>query len=256
MRLLLPVTFFAATLMAQSDAALMKAIERSRAGADQKKLYTFTSQDHTLNFRNDGSVRVDHTETYENIFIGELPYLRLIAKNGHPLAGKDLKKETKRYEEAVAKSKAYGREEHANKHTRFVSGEMPFDHVAEGYTHTLLRHETLEGADTLVYECKPKPGSSDTALFTIWVDTTTQTFRRVQGLNPSASAQMEPGYKLTLDYTLIEGDPVLARAQMDFIAKSDGKDIPVKTEQIFFNYKRFRGSTRIVEMKEIPPDPK
>ncbi len=129
--------------------------------ANGKLSLQYTSEDlyHNQNFDKNGKTTLDESAKYENVFIEGLPYRKQVEKNGKPLEGKDAEKEEKRYEKTVAeRKKMTNAEKRGLLHWSFHSS-MPICCLATLFDNKILRHEMLDGRDTLVVYSTPKPNA-------------------------------------------------------------------------------------------------
>ena len=129
--------------------------------ANGKLSLQYTSEDlyHNQNFDKNGKKTIDDSAKYENVFIEGLPYRKLVEKNGKPLEGKDAEKEEKRYEKTVAeRKKMTNAEKRGLLHWSFHTS-MPICCLATLFDNKILRHEMLDGRDTLVVLSTPKPNA-------------------------------------------------------------------------------------------------
>ena len=78
------------------------ALHRMEQADDAKTLYTRFDLEHTVNHNKKGKLTSQYTALYEDTWINDLPYKRLVEWNGKPLTGADLAAEQARYDKAVA----------------------------------------------------------------------------------------------------------------------------------------------------------
>lgn len=98
------------TPLPSADEVMKKAIARAKYERDknQEERFAFTQLSISEKLDKNGKVEEHNEYKHEVVLIEGKPYQRLVEKNGKPLAGDDLKKETekeKKFREAIAKPK-------------------------------------------------------------------------------------------------------------------------------------------------------
>ena len=107
------------------------------------------------------------------------PYVRLIAKNGHPLTGEEARKEDEKYQKAVAARDKETAEQRTRRISKYQEQWRFLREIPDAFDFWLLGHETILGRSNYVIELTPKPGyiarSKNARMFSdiegkLWVD--------------------------------------------------------------------------------------
>ena len=131
-------------------------VQQAEDGQDEKQNYTFLIHAHNLTYRN-GRVTNDSTSDSEQVFIGGLPYIRRLAKDGKPLVGKDLKHENELYEKAVKERGGLTEEDRMKATNMKKTGItfLPRDHFVSDFHQEILGHALVDGHDCILLDLTP-----------------------------------------------------------------------------------------------------
>jgi len=177
-RCLIPVLLGAAAASGQTPAAAPSAAELTRlyvahakSMSEEQRDFTFLFHAHSLKYV-DGRLSRDTTGDYERIYIGGSPYGRLLARDGKPLSGKDLKRETQLYEQAVRAHAGLSpqdpnlqqiRDKEADTKKVFIDFQQTA-HFVSDFRQEILGHETLDGHDCFILDLTPLRADGPVAL--------------------------------------------------------------------------------------------
>lgn len=251
-------------------ALLEKMQAAMRANRKLSLQYTDEQFKHHIGFDEKGKKAQDITLKYEDIFLGGLPYRRLVELNGKPLSGKLAAEEQARYDKAIAERKGMEHKNHTTLHSlqRVMDETTPLYNLTTLFENRAVRTELLEGRASWVIEStpradvRPKEKPKRDAMewkYSIWIDR--------QDIVPAKVVAEK----------LVDGDRVLAgtkwtvirRRHMETIA--DGATRPVWLRDFFHcdshmtllwkrlsasdderwsNYKKFQVDVRLLDYVE------
>lgn len=232
------------------------------AAEDQQKSlqarFTYFDLDHLQNRSENGKLYLDRLAFYEDTYIADLPYKRLIELNGRPLQGAGLAKEQARYDQAVAERKGLDADARAKLlNVRNVDlGIHLADVLTPAYQLTELRQQTLDGHLTHVIQAI---STTPNKTFQFWItdaaNGATPTLLRVTIDIDTDEPTVLHGSHIEKDFQLIDGTPVLRHTLIHSFYPNKGKTITIDTEHTYTRYRRFSATARILpnEDSSTPP---
>ena len=223
--------------------------------------YTYVETEHNQNYI-DGQLEVDHTIVTENIFIHGLPYMRKTAVDGKPLAGKDLKRETALYDQAVKTRTALDEAARADieRHALRSSSRTDLTQLAKNFDLTVPGHEDIDGHDCVILDALPKPANTDPANarhIRIDMDSTSLDVLDIRFEFLADDNGFSKGSVLDTRYTVIDGVPLASHQTWDTTVHFKellGKAIRIHRDITWTNYRRFHATVTIQAYVEAPAD--
>jgi hypothetical protein len=253
----LALLFASPTLCAQTqsevDTLVAETIPHQQQMDLQARAFTRFELIRDRNYDEKGKLFVDNNNTFETVFIADLPYLRWTAKDGKPLSSKDAAKEQKRYDDAVRSRTGLSMQQKASvMKKRVIKTDLSLKAVPLEYTHQLLRHERVDAHDTWVILCKPKDSSVHPVTFTLFIDPSRSFVERLTFRYDKDAGETLAGSYGSHDYFEQDGAALDRSAEAHFRVLQSGKLITGESDHTWSNYHRFLASARIVDMKEVP----
>jgi|GEM_PF-4682727 len=255
---LLPLALFLlpplyAQTQAEVDGVIAETIPHQKAMDTQAKAFTRVEVVRDRNYNEKGKQIVDSSNTFETVFIADLPYLRWTARNGKALSGKDADEEQQRYDAAVHERTGLSMEQKSMVlHKHVIKSDLSLKDVATEFSHQLLRHETIDKHDTWVVLCTPKDPAIHPVAFTLAVDPARSFIARVDFRYDKDAGELLAGSYGTNDLFAQDGAALARTMEMHFRVKIGGTLITGESDHTYSNYHRYLASARIVDMKEIP----
>jgi hypothetical protein len=221
--------------------------------------YTYVETEHIQNFI-DGALVVDHTTVTENIFIHNLPYMRKTAVDGKPLTGKDLKRETAMYDQAVKQRTALDEAARANmmRHALRTTSRTDLDKLATNFNLAVLGHETIDGHDCIILDATPKSENPTTDLarhIRMDIEPTSLVVLDIRIEFLADDNGFSKGSVLDTHYTLINGVPLPTHQTWDTTVTFKellNKAIRIHRDITYSNYRRFHATATIHLVSEVP----
>ena len=219
--------------------------------------YTYTETEHIQNYI-DGQLMVDHTKVFENIFIHNLPYMKLVSVDGQPLTGKELKRETAAYDEAVKQKTALDRAARANldRHALRTTSRTDLDRLPKDFQLSILGHEQVDGHDCLIFDAVPRPLSITPDLarhIRMDIDTTSLDVLDIRIEFLAEDGGFSKGSVLDTHYTVLGGVPLATHQTWETTVRFKellNKAIGIKRDTVYSNYRRFRATVVIKAVVE------
>lgn len=227
--------------------------------------YTYFKLDHLRNSYKEHVIFgkrliVDTTTLYEYTWIGDLPYGRVVERQGKPLAGEALAQEQARYDQAVADHSgldkvARAKIEHA--HLLDTSDDLAAV-LTPAYTLTELRQETIDGHLTHLIDCVPTPSANAplaTRHYQLWITDSGAMLRRIIDVLADEPVMLRGSHE-QFDNQLIDGDrlPLHNLVHTYFFSAARNAIILLDEEETYSRYRRFNVTTRIVPTNESQPN--
>ena len=242
---------------------------------NDKKLrdYTYIERDEEHKLDGKGDVKSTEVKTYEVLEIYGEQVQRLIEKDDKPLDSKEAAKEEEKIQKIIDKRKNESegdrrkREEKEQKDRE--EGRRFVHEVADAYNFTLVGTELVGGRDAWVIDGEPRPGfvphmkeSKFLSKFRgrVWIDKADLQLAKmdVECLDTISwglfLARFHKGSRFMLEQTRVNEEVWLPR---QLTAKVDVrlallKNFNVDLDQTFRDYRKFRASTKIYSVEDLP----
>lgn len=252
----------------------MKASQQKNGKLAQQ--YTSDEFWHNVNFDKNGKKTVDESAKYEHVFVEGLPYRKKVEVNGKPLSGKAAQEEEKRYEKAVEQRRgmSIAQKRHWYRGEFGFSYSLPICCLSTLFDNRIVRHETIDGRDTIVVESTPKldakpandaEKSSLNWKETTWIDADEAMPARIEVESLKDTGHVVKGMTNRLDFVRLIGTPApdgqpppAVWLLESFVGKFRFKFLWVgatgETDQTWSNFKRFHVDMRLLEdtVEEVP----
>jgi hypothetical protein len=238
---------------------VQQAIDAAQSAKTSQTRFTYFDLEHNQNRNEKGKLFSDRIILYEDTYIADLPYKRVIEVDHKPLTGDELAREQARYDEAVAQRKGFDTAARARLlHEKLVDGKLHLtDLLTPAYTLTQLRVENLpqpSGPALLTHVIDAAPANSTpTKHFELWITDQNPTILRMTFDVLTDEPNMLHGSNNRTDYQLIDGIPLPTHQATHFYYPNNGKIIIVDVEHTYTRYRRFNTSARIIEEATQPP---
>ena len=244
--------------------------------------YTYIERQVESKLDKKGESKSNEVKTYEILEIYGEQVQRLISKNDKPLDEKDAAKEEEKIQKIIDKRKNESddeRRKREEKEEKERENDRKFvTEIADAYDFKLVGSEGVNGRQAWVIDGEPRPGfqphmkeSKFLPKFhgRVWIDQNDLQLAKmdVECLDTISwglfLARFHKGSRFMLEQTRVNDEVWLPQ---QLAVKVDArlallKSLDVDIEQTFRDYKKFRTSSKIVGMGEVPdskpvPDPK
>jgi hypothetical protein len=236
--------------------------------------YTYVERDDEHKLDGDGQIKSSDVKSYEVLELYGEQVRRLTEKDDKPLDSKDAAKEEEKLQKIIdkrkeetddARQKREDKEEKDREHDRQFVRE-----VADAYNFHLVGTEVLEGRDAWVIDAEPRPGyephMKDAKFlpkfrFRAWIDKGEAQWAKldVECIETVSIglflARIHKGSRIVIEQKRVNDEVWLP---LHVSLKIDARVALLKEDRVeqdvtFRDYKKFRASTRIVNLGETKP---
>jgi hypothetical protein len=233
--------------------------------------YTYIERDEEHKLDGKGQIKSTEVKTYELMEIYGEQVQRLIEKGDKPLDAKDAAKEEEKVQKIIDKRKSESEDERRKREQKEEKdreqGRQFVREVADAYNFRLVKTESLGGRDAWVIDAEPRPGyephMKDAKFLPkfhgrVWIDKSDLQWVRLdmECINTVSLglflARIHKGSRITVEQTRVNDEVWLHKhvgVKID-VRLALLKDYNVEQEQTFRDYKKFRATARIVDVKE------
>lgn len=239
--------------------------------------YTFVERDVDRSMSGDGKVKSTEIRTYDVIEIYGEEVWRMIEKDDKPLDAKEAAKEEEKIQKIIDKHKGESdedRKKREEKEAKRREDSRKFvTAIADSHDFKLVGTETVNGRDTWVIDCDPRPGyeiPDKEARFVskfrgrLWIDKQEMQLARVdvEAVDTASVgwvlARIHKGTRMTYEQMRWD-DEIWLPKHMTY--KVDArvallKGYNIDGEQTYRDYKKFRSSTKIIGIGQVQDPPK
>jgi hypothetical protein len=199
----------------------------------------------------------------EQIYIAGQPYIRRLAQNGKPLAGKALQRESELYDQAVKERSGLTdplRWKQAHLQTTSFTF-IPDDQILQDhFVRTVTGRDVVDGHECWVLDLRPSAPNVPTNLqrhIRLWIDHAEHKLVRDWAEYLTDDASIHKGTNIATSYAYIQGDilPSGSRTELFAAEKIDSHtlDIHIVSTDQYSNFKRFRTTVTLSPAHEATP---
>jgi negative regulator of sigma E activity len=244
------IVFASSRLDAEDDldlSALLKPTFAKLGKASQSKTrFTYFDLNHLQNFNEKGKKFVDVTQLFEVTYIGDLQYARLVEVDGKPLAGKELKKEQERYDQAVRDHSALDDTARAKiQHREMKKFDVNLDHFSSQYRSSITGREDVNGRECVLIDATPLADAPQRH-FRIWIDPAKEEMLQMETTLLADDQDKMSGSKVTQGWIFIDDVPLVSESHFDTRILVGKKQIHVISDHAYSRFRKFSVSTTIL----------
>jgi len=219
----------------------------------------------SVNLKPDGTMLEELTRRYEVTWINDLPYMHLLEIDDKPLTGDALRKEQKRYDDAIAKKKDLGQSTRTKTDGYKVTKPSPGYDIALSPTYRLheISLETADGRVNHVIEARlvPNPEDKPRCLwrFMFWISDKDHALVHALIDTSEDTSEACQNTRFEESYAMVDGltKPIYRSARFNMPWKKGY--MHVQDYEGFTGYRRFQTDVTIhpggpVEDKALPPE--
>lgn len=261
-------------VLSQSQMQQLFRIVAQKDQQNDKRLhdYTYIERSEAHDIDGKGNVKSSKSETSEVMELYGEQVERKIEKDDKPLSDKDAEKEEQKIQKLTEKRKnetESDRRKRAEKEEKEQEEGRKFEvEVADAYNFKLVGSETLGGRDTYVIDADPKPGyephMKDAKFLPkfrgrVWIDKSDLQLSKIDVTCIDTVslgwflARVHKGTRIVFEQTRVNDEVWLPK---HVSAKIDArlallKEYNLDIDQTYRDYKKFRASTRIVDLGDL-----
>jgi hypothetical protein len=175
------------------------------------------------------------------IFVGGLPYRRLMEQNRKPLSQEEAAAEDRRYEKAFEERSRMSIDQKRDYLKRPWNVDFPLPQLASLFANRVVGEEEVEGRATIVVESAPRADAQPTdeeerrALHKsvkLWIDRADMIVTRVEATLVADDASMKKGTRARIDFMRRDGVYLPARSDVQFEAIDGSRTIKGDTRKL------------------------
>jgi hypothetical protein len=215
---------------------------------EMRTRFTFLDLRHNVNFNEKGKKTADETQRYDVTYIGDLQYSRLLEVDGKPLKGKRLAEEQQRYDDAVREHSALddaARAKIQHEAMKSFGFNLSLSDLTAKYKNTITEHVTSAACECVLIDSTPLPGAPQKS-YRFWVDSAKEEVTKIETTLLADEDGKLNGSKAILQFTYIDGIPLVALSHIDANIVMGKKQVRVVTDHIYSNFRKFSVTTTIV----------
>ncbi len=229
--------------------------------------YTFLQRTEERRMDASGQTKSKEVKTYDITLLQGSPYIRLVARDDHPLPPAEEKKEQDKLNKSIAermKETPAQRERRVSDYDkRRARQQETMREIGDAFDFQVLGQDRLEGRDVWVLKATPRPGyqprSSDAKILPhvggkLWIDQKSYHWAKLEAevITPVSwglfLVRLDSGARILFDATRVNDEVWLP--QHVWIAASARlglfKKLRVEEDTTYKNYRRFQTDSRIV----------
>jgi hypothetical protein len=269
MRIVLALAPIALAAAQEPDA---RAIVRRSLDANEQnwtiaRNYTFLQRTEERRMDASGQVKSKEVKTYDITLLQGSPYIRLVARDDHPLPPAEEKKEQDKLNKSIAermKETPAQRERRISDYDkRRTRQQEAMREIGDAFDFQVLGQDSVEGHDVWVLQATPRPGyqprSSETKILPhvrgkLWIDQKSYHWAKLEAevITPVSwglfLVRLDSGARIHFDETRVNDEVwlpqhvwIAASARLGLIKK-----LRVEEDTLYKNYRRFQTDSRII----------
>jgi hypothetical protein len=229
--------------------------------------YTFLQRTEERRMDSSGQVKSKEVKTYDITLLEGSPYIRLVARDDHPLPPADEKKEQDKLNKSIVermKETPAQRERRISDYDKRRSRQQDaMREIGDAFDFQIVGLDRVEGHDVWVLQATPRPGyqprSSDAKILPhvrgkLWIDQKSYHWAKLEAevITPISwglfLVRLDSGARIHFDETRVNDEVWLPRHIWIAASARLGlfKKLRVEEDTVYKNYRRFQTDSRIV----------
>jgi hypothetical protein len=220
---------------ADADSILAAAVPRTLKNRRESTAYTYDVDYRNRNFTPRGKLLADYSAKYEVIFVGGLPYRRLVEENHLPLSGIAAAQEAQRYDQAF---------------------DVPLPQLLGLFNSAVVGEEIVAGRPAVVVESTPRPDARPAdeeerrALrkrVKLWIDREDLVASRIEATLVADDALFKAGTVARIDFQPKAGVWLPVQSDVRFQAMAGSQLVRGETLEANTGFRRFHVDVRLLD---------
>ena len=229
--------------------------------------YTFLQRTEERRMDASGQAKSKEVKTYDITLLQGSPYMRLVARDDHPLPSAEEKKEQDKLNKSIAermKETPAQRERRISDYDKHRARQQEtMREIGDAFDFQVLAQDRVEGRDVWVLQATPRPGyqphSTDAKILPhvrgkLWIDQKSYHWAKLEGevISPISwglfLVRLDSGARIHFDETRVNDEvwlpqhvSIAASARLGLFKK-----LRVEEDTTYKNYRRFQTDSRIV----------
>ena len=239
-----------------ADSILSVAVPRTLKNRRESMAYTYAVDYRNRNVTTHGKLLTDYAARYEVIFVGGLPYRRLVEENHRPLSPAAAAEEAQHYDRTFAERSHMSLDQKRDYLRRPWNVDVPLPQLIGLFNSTIVGEDVVEGRPAIIIESTPRPDAHPTdeeerrALHKkvkLWIDREDLIASRIEATLVADDALMKSGTVARIDFERKAGVWLPTQSDVQFEAMAGNELIRGETLEENTDFRRFRVDVRLLD---------
>jgi hypothetical protein len=251
-----PSTSIAAVNFNDVDSILSVAVPRTLKNRGESMAYTYDVDYRNRNLTPHGKLLTDYAARYEVIFVGGLPYRRLVEENHRPLTAAAAADEARHYDQTFAERSHMSLDQKRDYLRRPWNVDVPLPQLIGLFNSAIVGEDIIEGRPAVIIESTPRPDARPTdeeerrALHKkvkLWIDREDLVASRIEATLVADDALMKSGTVARINFERKAGVWLPAQSDVRFEAMAGNELIRGETLEENTDFRRFHVDVRLLD---------
>jgi len=239
-----------------ADSILAAAVPRTLKNRRESMAYTYDVDYRNRNLTTRGKLLTDYSAKYEVIFVGGLPYRRLVEENNRPLTGLAAAQEAQRYDQTFAERSHMSLDQKRDYLRRPWNVDVPLPQLIGLFNNTIVGEDLVEGRPAIIIESLPRPDAHPVdeeerrALHKrvkLWIDREDLVASRIEATLVADDALMKTGTVARIDFERKGGVWLPTQSDVQFEAMAGSQLVRGETLEENTGFRRFHVDVRLLD---------
>jgi hypothetical protein len=242
-----------------ASSVLRAAVPKTLRNRQEAMAYTYQIDYRNRNFTERGKLLVDYSAKYDVIFVGGLPYRRLVEENRKPLSTQEAAAEEGRYERAFEERSRMSIDQKRDYLRRPWNVDFPLPQLVDLFNSRVVGEDTVDGRAAIVVESVPRVdvqpvGEEDRRALhkqvKLWIDREDMIVSRIEATLVADDAAMKKGTRARIDFVRRDGVYLPAESDVQFATMDGGQLVKGETQERNQEFHKFHVDVRLL----TPPE--
>jgi hypothetical protein len=239
-----------------ADSILRVAVPRTLKNRRESMAYTYSVDYRNRNLTSHGKLLTDYAARYEVIFVGGLPYRRLIEENHRPLSAAAAAEEAQHYDQTFAERSHMSLDQKRDYLRRPWNVDVPLPQLIGLFNSTIVGEDIVEGRPAVIIESTPRPDAHPAdeeerrALHKkvkLWIDREDLIASRIEATLVADDALMKSGTVARIDFERKAGVWLPTQSDVQFEAMAGNELVHGETLEENTDFRRFHVDVRLLD---------
>jgi hypothetical protein len=239
-----------------ADSILSVAVPRTLKNRRESMAYTYSVDYRNRNVTPHGKLLTDYAARYEVIFVGGLPYRRLVEENHRPLSAAAAAEEAQHYDQTFAERSHMSLDQKRDYLRRPWNVDVPLPQLIGLFNSTIVGEDVVEGRPAVVIESTPRPDAHPAdeeerrALHKkvkLWIDREDLIASRIEATLVADDALMKSGTVARIDFDRKAGVWLPMQSDVQFQAMAGNELVRGETLEENSDFRRFHVDVRLLD---------
>jgi hypothetical protein len=239
-----------------ADSILSVAVPRTLKNRRESMAYTYDVDYRNRNTTPHGKLLTDYAAKYEVIFVGGLPYRRLVEEDHRPLSPAAAAQEAHHYDQTFAERSHMSIDQKRDYLRRPWNVDVPLPQLLGLFNSTIVGEDIVEGRPAVIIESTPRPDAHPAdeeerrALHKrvkLWIDREDLVASRIEATLVADDALMKSGTVARIDFERKAGVWLPTQSDVQFEAMAGKELVRGETLEENTDFRRFHVDVRLLD---------